>query len=56
MYVKELYRYFLVQLQNNYTLSEATVITDWVFEKVLSLKKIDILKNPIKANFELLVS
>jgi release factor glutamine methyltransferase len=48
MMLKELYRNFLVQLQKIYSLSEATVITDWVFEKTASLKRSDILKNPEK--------
>ncbi len=48
MSIKELYRNFLVQLQKIYSLSEATVITDWVFEKMISLKRTDILKNPEK--------
>ncbi|MBK8611610.1 MAG: peptide chain release factor N(5)-glutamine methyltransferase [Chitinophagaceae bacterium] len=46
--IKELYRNFLVQLQKIYSLSEATAITDWVFEKTVSLKRTDILKNPSK--------
>ena len=46
MMLKELYRNFLVQLQKIYSLSEATVITDWAFEKMASLKRSDILKNP----------
>ena len=48
MLIKELYRNFLVQLQKIYSLSEATNITDWVFEKMASLKRTDILKNPDK--------
>ena len=48
MMIKDLYRNFLVQLQKIYSLSEATVITDWVFEKMASLKRSDILKNPEK--------
>lgn len=48
MMLKELYRNFLLQLQKVYSLSEATNITDWVFEKKASLKRIDILKNPNK--------
>ncbi|MBL7700780.1 MAG: peptide chain release factor N(5)-glutamine methyltransferase [Ferruginibacter sp.] len=48
MMLKELYRNFLVQLQKVYSLSEATIITDWVFEKMASLKRSDILKNPAK--------
>lgn len=35
MMLKELYRNFLLQLQQVYSLSEATNITDWVFEKSL---------------------
>ena len=45
MTIKDLYRNFLVQLQKIYSLSEATAITDWVFEKTASLKRTDILKN-----------
>ena len=48
MTIKDLYRNFLVQLQKIYSLSEATAITDWVFEKTASLKRTDILKNPQK--------
>ena len=48
MMLKELYRNFLVQLQKIYSLSEATLITDWVFEKMASLKRSDILKSPEK--------
>jgi release factor glutamine methyltransferase len=48
MMLKDLYRNFLVQLQKIYSLSEATAITDWVFEKMASLKRTDILKNPEK--------
>jgi len=45
---KDLYRNFLVQLQKIYSLSEASVITEWVFEKMVSLKRSDILKYPEK--------
>ena len=48
MMIKELYRTFLVQLQKIYSLTEATAITEWVFEKMASLKRSDILKNPQK--------
>lgn len=48
MRLKELYRNFLVQLQKIYSLGEATAITDWVFEKLASLKRKDILKDPEK--------
>ena len=46
--IKDLYRNFLVQLQKIYSLGEATAITEWVFEKMASLKRSDILKNPEK--------
>ena len=48
MSIKELYRNFLIQLQKIYNLSEATAITDWVFEKMISLKRADIIKTPEK--------
>lgn len=48
MMIKDLYRNFLVQLQGIYSLSEATTITEWVFEKMASLKRSDILKTPEK--------
>jgi len=46
---KELYRNFLVELQTVYDLSEATVITDWVFENIAHIKKADLIKNPLQA-------
>lgn len=48
MGIKELYRSVLLQLQTIYSLDEATPITDWVFEKMASLKRTDIIKNPGK--------
>jgi len=48
MTTKELYRNFLVQLQQMYSLGEATNITGWVFEKMVSLKRSDVIKNPEK--------
>ena len=48
MTIKELYRNFLLQLQKIYSLSEATAISNRVFEKAMSLKRSDILKNPGK--------
>jgi release factor glutamine methyltransferase len=48
MSVKEQYRNFLVVLQQVYTLDEATIISDWVFETVANVKKVDILKNPLQ--------
>lgn len=49
MTIKDLYRNFLVQLQKIYSLGEATNITDWVFDKMVSLKRTDILRNPEKS-------
>ncbi len=46
MIIKELYRNFLIQLQNIYSLDEATRISEWVFEKKASLKRSDIIRNP----------
>ena len=46
MTIKEQYRFFLQQLQKIYSLNEATVITDWVFESLASIKRFDIIKNP----------
>jgi len=46
LFIKELYRNFLVQLQQIYSLSEATVITDWVFEKIAAVKRTELIKNP----------
>ena len=45
---KALYPNFLVELQSVYELSEATVITDWVFENVANIKKADLIKNPLQ--------
>lgn len=45
---KELYRKFLVDIQKNYELNEATVITDWVFEHYAGLRKTDLIKNPLQ--------
>jgi release factor glutamine methyltransferase len=46
MTIKEVYRSFLLQVQDIYPLSEATTITDWVFESVMNIKKADLIKNP----------
>jgi release factor glutamine methyltransferase len=46
MTVKELYRFFTAQLQCIYDPGEASAITDLTFEKILSLKRADILKDP----------
>jgi len=45
---KELYRNFLVELQSVYDLGEATVITDWVFENIANIKRVDLIKNPLQ--------
>jgi release factor glutamine methyltransferase len=45
---KEVYRNFLVELQSVYDLTEATVITDWVFENVANIRKADLIKNPLQ--------
>jgi release factor glutamine methyltransferase len=42
----ELYRQYLQYLQSIYSSSEAAVITDWVFEKLVGLKRADLIKNP----------
>lgn len=48
MFIKVAYRNFLVELQKTYSLNEAKVITDWVFERTASMKRNDILKYPEK--------
>ena len=48
MTIKELYRNFLLQLQDIYSLSEATVITDRVFEKVAGIRRTDLVKDPAR--------
>jgi release factor glutamine methyltransferase len=45
MIAKILYRQMLEQLQNVYSPHEASVITDWVFEKNAGLKKLDFIKD-----------
>lgn len=46
MGLKEIYRDFLIQLQGIYTLSEATVITDQVFESLAGIFRTTIIKDP----------
>ncbi|UAY52448.1 peptide chain release factor N(5)-glutamine methyltransferase [Ferruginibacter albus] len=48
MTAKDIYRNFLLQIQSIYPLSEATSITDWVFESVAKIKKADLIKNPLQ--------
>lgn len=46
MQVKGLYRKFLERLQGLYSLNEATVITDWVFENRAGIGRSDMVKAP----------
>lgn len=46
MTYNKLYRSFLEQLQAIYNMQEASVITDWVFEKMAGVKKMDFIKHP----------
>ncbi len=46
MTVNEYYRHYLQQLQTIYSLEEATIITGWVFENKVALKRMDILRSP----------
>lgn len=41
----KLYRSFLEQLQAIYNMSEASVITSWVFEKIAGIKKMDFIRH-----------
>jgi len=45
MTIKEVYRNFLLQVQTVYSASEASVITDIIFESV-NIHKTDVIKNP----------
>ena len=46
MTIKGQYHFFLQQIQTIYSLSEATVIADWVFESLAGIKRFDIIKDP----------
>ena len=46
MTIKELYRNYLLKLQKIYSLSEATTITDMLFEKLASVTRTGMIKNP----------
>jgi release factor glutamine methyltransferase len=48
MTIKETYRNFLLQAQSIYNLNEASVITDWVFEKIANIEKSIFIKYPDK--------
>jgi len=45
MTIKEQYHFFLQQIQAIYNLNEATVISDWVFESIVGIKRFDIIKD-----------
>ena len=46
MTIKKQYHFFLQQLKAIYSQSEATIITDWVFESIAGLQRFDIVKDP----------
>lgn len=46
MTMSKQYRFFLQQLQTIFSLNEATVITDWVFESLTGIERFEIIKNP----------
>ncbi|HMG82501.1 MAG TPA: peptide chain release factor N(5)-glutamine methyltransferase [Ferruginibacter sp.] len=46
MTLKEVYRKILEQAQSIYSLSEATTMTDWIFENVADVQRADIIKTP----------
>jgi len=46
MNAKQAYKKFLLKAQTIYSLNEAAVITDWVFESIANIKKQDFIKNP----------
>jgi len=46
MTLKEVYRKILEQAQSIYSLSEATTMTDWIFENVADIQKADVIKTP----------
>ena len=46
MTIREIYREYLQDLRQIYDAGEASVITDWVFEKTTGLQRSDIIKDP----------
>lgn len=46
MTISKQYHHFLQQLQTIFSLSEATIITDWVFESLAGIKRFEIVRNP----------
>ncbi|MDN3658835.1 peptide chain release factor N(5)-glutamine methyltransferase [Ferruginibacter paludis] len=46
MTISKHYRNFLQQLQTIFSLNEATVITDWVFESLAGIQRFEVIKNP----------
>ena len=48
MTINNFYRQYLQQLQNIYSLQEAAIITNWVFENKASIKRSEIITSPEK--------
>ena len=46
MTINNYYRHYLLQLQHIYSLQEASVITEWVFDKLVQVSRLDIIKAP----------
>lgn len=46
MTIKKQYHFFLQQLKAIYSLSEATIVTDWIFESIAGVQRFDVVKNP----------
>ena len=46
MTIKKQYHFFLQQLKAIYNTSEATTITDWIFESIAGVKRFDVVKEP----------
>ncbi len=46
MTINNYYRHYLQQLQHIYSLQEASVITEWVFDKLVQVSRLDIIKAP----------
>lgn len=48
MTIKKQYHFFLQELKAIYSLSEATIVTDWVFESIAGIQRFDVVKEPEK--------
>lgn len=46
MGAKDIYRKYLSDLQTIYTINEATLITDWIFESIGGVLRFEMIKNP----------